>query len=299
MTIRIYIGILVMILVTGLAGCERFEGDQTVPAYLYVDTIYLESNPVLEEGYLTHDYIDVWVYVNDQIIGAFELPATIPILNNGKNKVALYAGVKYNGISGTRGNYLFTQPQIYDGMELFMDSIITRRPTVSYFDNTKFLWVEDFEGAITMVPTSNSDTTLQKFNHDPVSDKYGLSSGAGYLTEEKQVIEMTTFNSESPGFEFPQGGQPVFLEMDYNTNNLLAVGIFVTRVGSGITQHPIVILKSSENKWKKVYVNLSPSITAYSTYDFFNVYIRADKEEQVDEPVILIDNLKLVNRVAY
>jgi hypothetical protein len=280
-------------------SCERFEGDQTVPSYLHVDTIILESNPLLEEGYLTHNFTDVWVYVDDQIIGAFELPATIPILASGKRKVALYAGVILNGISGTRGNYLFTQPRIYDELELFIDSVITRNPRVSYFDNTQFLWLEDFEGTLSTKTTSNSDTTLEKFYRDEADEFLGLTSGMGVLDAEHPVWEVTSFDAESPGYVFPSGGQPVILEMEYNSENRLAVGIFVTRVGSGITQHPVVIFQASGGEWKKVYVNLTPSISAFNTNDFFNVFIRADIEEGLETPRILIDNLKLINRVAY
>ena len=281
-----------------LLSCERFEGDQTVPAYLHVDTIYLESNPLLEEGYLTHRFTDVWLYVDDQVIGAFELPATIPILQNGKHKVALYAGVIYNGISGTRGAYLFTRPRIYQEMELFIDSVITRNPKVSYYDNCQFLWMEDFEGTLNVVPTSNSDTTIQKYYHAEADPFRGLISGMGNLDSEHLVWEITSHDPESPGFNFPPGGQPVFLEMEYNTNNFIAVGIFVTQIGSGITQHPVVVFQPTDGEWKKVYVNLSPSISAYNTSDYFNVFIRAQKDEAVEYPKILVDNLKLLNRVA-
>lgn len=281
-----------------LLSCERFEGDQTVPAYLHVDTIILESNPLLEEGYLTQNFTDVWVYVDDQIIGAFELPATIPILANGDHKVALYAGVMYNGISGTRGAYLFTRPRIYQDMELFMDSVITRNPRVSYYDNCKFLWMEDFEGTLSIAVTSNSDTSIMKHYHPEADEFLGLISGMGNLDEEHKVWEVTSFDPESPGFDFPSGGQPVFLEMDYNTNNYMAVGIFVTEIGSGITQHPVVIFQPTDGEWKKVYVNLSPAISAFNTGDYFNVFLRADKDNSVDHPVILVDNLKLINRFA-
>lgn len=290
---------IIFLLLAGLASCEKFTGDQTIPSYLYVDTIYLNSNPLLEDGYLTHDFEDVWVYVDDQIIGAFELPATIPILEQGYHKLSLYSGVIYNGISNTRGTYLFTKPQIYEEIELFVDSTIVRRPSVSYYDNTIFMWKEDFEGTISMIPTSNSDTTLQKIHHDPADDLFGVSSGVAYLDSDHPVLEMTTFDSEEPGYDFPLGGQPVFLEIDYKSNNLFSVGIFTTNVGSGIDRHPVVIFRSSKGERKKVYVNLSPAISANNTADFFNVYLRVDKEDGVEFPEVQFDNLKLINRVAY
>jgi hypothetical protein len=121
----------------------------------------------------------------------------------------------------------------------------------------------------------------------------------GNLDSDHPVWEVTSFDPESPGYDFPAGGQPVFLEMEYNTNNYISVGIFVTEIGVEITQHPVVIFNPTEGKWKKVYINLSPSISAFNTSDYFNVYIRAAKDESVENPLILIDNLKLINRVAY
>jgi hypothetical protein len=282
-----------------LVACEKFEGEQTVPSYLQVDTIFLVNNPAIEEGFLTHDFTDIWVFVDDQLIGAFELPATVPILQNGPHKVALYAGAIYNGISGTRGTYLFTQPQVFESLELYIDSTINRNPSVSYYTNTEFFWMEDFEGTIAMEITSNSDTNITKYNHDPNDPKLGQSSGIVYLDENNRTFEARSFDPETPGYTFPLGGQPVFLEIEYNTNNVFGVGIFVTDVGTGITQHPIVVFKSSEGEWKKAYVNLTPSISAFNTNDFFNVYLRTDKESSVENPVLMFDNLKLINRIAY
>jgi len=286
-----------VLLVIILTSCEKFEGNQTIPAYLQVDTIFLTSNPLIEEGVLTHRFVDVWAFVDDQLIGAFELPATIPILAQGKHKVALYAGIKNNGMSGTRGYYLMTKPWVNEEYELVMDSVVRKNPSVMFFDNTQFEWIEDFEGSsFKLEVTSNSDTSLQSFNHSPADPVYGLTSGAGYMDSESPIFEITTKLSESPGFDFPPGGHPVYLEMEYNTNNLMSVGIFIKQYSSGIIQHPILILNSTEGEWKKVYVNLTPSVDEYQSEDYFNVYFRSDKESGVENPVIKLDNLKLIHR---
>jgi hypothetical protein len=102
-----------------ITSCDKFEGDQTIPSYLAIDTIFLENNNLIEEGELTHNFTDVWVYVDDQLIGAFELPAVVPVLVTGYHKLALYAGIKLNAISGTRVQHPFVQPKIFDQFNVY------------------------------------------------------------------------------------------------------------------------------------------------------------------------------------
>ena len=284
-------------LMLALISCEKFEGDQSVPAYIHVDTILLHSNPLLQEGALTHNFTDVWVYVDNQIIGAFELPATIPVLVSGEHRLDLYAGVKFNGISGNRGTHPYMKPYEIENFDFVPDSIIQVNPVVSFSDYTDFLFMEDFEDAShELVSTSNSDTTLNIISHTPPIPLYGAYSGLGYLDADRQVLEVTTFSEEVPGFEIDAGKTPLLLEMDYNTNNLLVVGLFLRGGGTSVTQHPVVVLNPTGGEWRKVYVNFSPSISNNSTDVYYNVYFRADLESTLDTAVLKIDNLKLIQQ---
>lgn len=283
-----------------MLSCEKFEGEQVVPSYIQIDTIFLQNNPLIEEGELTHNFTDVWVYVDNQIIGAFELPAIVPVLVSGKHKLALYPGIKLNGISGNRASHPFIKPKEFEEFNFVIDSVIVVNPGVSFYDNVELLWMEDFEDSDHLLePSSNSDTTLNIFTHNPSIPFYGSHSGVGYLDSNRPIMEVVTFDEEIPGFEINAGNLPVLLEMDYNTNNFLVVGLFIRRIGSNLTQHPVVVLKPTDGEWKKIYVNFSPSITSYSTSDYFNVYFRSDKESTVELPVVKIDNLKLIQRGSF
>lgn len=283
-----------------LLSCEKFKGEQVVPAYIKIDTIFLLSNPLIEEGELTHNFTDVWVYVDDQIIGAFELPALVPVLVSGPHQLELYPGIKLNGISSSRSSYPFVKPKVYEEFNFVIDSIITVNPGVTYYDNVDFIWMEDFEDAShNLEPTSNSDTTLNIYTYNTVIPFYGGHSGVGYLDNNNTIFEVVTYDEEIPGYVINSGNLPLILEMDYKTNNFLVVGLFIRDFGSNLTQHPVVVLNSTEGKWKKVYVNFSPSITAYYNADYFNVYFRSDKESKVEAPVVKIDNLKLIQRGSF
>jgi len=295
--IKIVRFVLFMVITVLLFSCDKFEGGQTIPSYLQVDTIYLKDNPQIEEGKRTHNFTDVWVYVDDQIIGSFELrgtdaepPLVIPVLAEGVHKVSLYAGIKYNGMSGTRGPYPFVIPMIYENVNFTIDSIIQKNPEVSYYENTSFVWIEEFEDAsLTVIPTSNSDTTISIFQHNPVHPALGHQSGIGYIDSDNTVFEISSTNPETYGVV-------VLLEMEYNINVHMAVGLFIRIVGVEIKQHAVLILNPTNDEWKKVYVNFTAGIDANPNGDYFNVYFRAVYESGVGTGIIKLDNLKLIHR---
>lgn len=289
---------LVLISILAFIGfsCEDFEDDQTIPSYLQVEDFILVDNPNIEEGALTQNFSDVWVYVDDQTIGAFEIPTEqIPVLEEGEHKLTLAPGIKYNGMSGTRGPYQFIELLIIEDFNFVKDSIIEFVPQVRYADNTWFEWKENFEqgqGFISIVPTINSDTSLQIY---PRSDSQG-NAGAGFLSLISPVLEVVSPADPSTptlGFDLP-AGQPVFLEIGYNTNIKMIVGLFIRELGVSITQHSIVVINPSHGVWKKMYVNLSPTITDFNDADYYYVFVRADYEASSEAPQVLLDNLKLI-----
>lgn len=279
-------------------SCEKFEGSQTIPAYIQLDSFNLVANPAVELGPLTSNFTDVWVYADDQLIGAFELPSFhIPILLEGKHKLSVYPGIEYNGVSGTRGPYLFMEPAEYPEFNLIADSIIKLNPPqVMYYASTKLPWYEDFEtSSIELKPTTNSDTSLQFLQHEPLHPLYGNASGAGYLNFYNTVLEVTGEDPDSPeGIELPINSAPVFVEIDYNTNNPFIVGLIIIEVGVQITQHPIVVINPSGGLWKKIYVNLTPTVNANYNADYFKLLIRMDKASDVENATLLLDNVKLI-----
>jgi len=130
-----------------LASCDKFEGDQEVPAYIQIDSIGCTTEYDVE-GTASHNIVDAWVWVDDQLIGAFELPAMVPVLMQGSHEVVVRAGIKNNGISNTRVPYPFYSSILRENFMLAPDSISVLNASVGYFDNTVFAWMEDFESPI-------------------------------------------------------------------------------------------------------------------------------------------------------
>ena len=119
------------------AGCVKNNPD---PSWLEVNEWTLENNISITEGELVHDFSDAWVYVDDKLIGVFEVPFKIPLLLSGNSKITLYPTVRNNGISATKKIYPFVEPYIIEA-NLVQNQTLTINPTTKYYSQTTFrIW---------------------------------------------------------------------------------------------------------------------------------------------------------------
>ncbi|MDQ3048944.1 MAG: hypothetical protein M3R27_15445, partial [Bacteroidota bacterium] len=89
-----------------LSSCEIYNPAEQIPAYIRVEKFILTTDN-FSQGSNSHKITDVWVYVDEILVGCFELPVTIPVLYEGSHQVKLRAGIKVNGISASRAPYPF------------------------------------------------------------------------------------------------------------------------------------------------------------------------------------------------
>jgi hypothetical protein len=143
------------------SSCNNFEGSQEIPAYIHVDTFLLTTNYEIE-GAASHKITDVWLYIDNNLQGCYEMPATIPVLERGKHKITIYPGIKLNGISSTRTINPFYKPYIIEELELEEKVIDTIHPSTTYYSKDEstleFAFKDDFERQI-FVEDSNGNGT--------------------------------------------------------------------------------------------------------------------------------------------
>ena len=286
-----------------VSSCVKFEGEQTIPSYIRIDTIGLVCD-YYTYGANTHNFVDAWVYIDDDVKGCFELPATIPILKQGPHKVAVYAGIAVNGIAGSRADYPFTSPAIYNSVNLVPDSIVTLTPMVTYWPNGENLhvrWMEDFDsGTVTMETTSQSDVPMLRVSgpqawHDPEGVHSTYSAKFVLYSDSTQFCVANTEELE----DLPRKGSPCMLEMDYKCSDTCTVGIFY-RLNYTITQEALVRLRptcaSGEEpvEWKKIYINLGPYFVDYEDADYFKVYLSSWYNRNDGPQYFYFDNLKII-----
>ncbi|MEE4255755.1 MAG: hypothetical protein V2I47_01820 [Bacteroidales bacterium] len=303
--------IALLFILSFLGSCQKFEGDQTVPAYIRIDSIIMQTN-YEEEGAPTSNITDAWVYINDEAIGAYELPAVFPVLASGLITVRVDPGIELNGIAALRTPYPFYKPIVQDVMlvegeevNLNTDTLyydgeeVPYTMTTGYYENLEFVWMEDFEDpSLSLDSTSKSLTDITRTNpaNSPeafLSD-YSKYSGLMVLTTDKWLVDVATNVGYEDGFVLPKLGQPVFLEVDFKNNNYFTAG-FYAREQSQIIQNPVVNMNPT-SEWKKIYINLTPGVSSQVNAIDFNIFFGSTKENAVDEPRILIDNVKLIHR---
>ncbi len=296
--INLYHAAIVFILVAAvslLTSCYKFEGDQTVPSYISIDSVYL-STYYPEQGTNSHAIKDAWIYVDDVLLGAYELPATLPALYNGEQTLVIKPGIKVNGISSTRAPYPFYRPITYDDFTFIPDSVLKiSRPNTTYYDNLNFLWMEDFENpGLTITETSASDTNIVRTqpenNPEAFLTENSSYSGVIHLTSDARRYSSSSLNS----FPIPKQGSPTLLEINFKTDNYINVGIIIQEYSNYI-KIPLVILNHSE-EWNKIYINLGPNLSLHPQATDFKVFFETSLENTLSSASIYLDNIKLINR---
>lgn len=267
------------------ASCKKFEGSQTVPAYIHIDSITVSCDYAVY-GANTSKITDAWVYVDDDPIGCYELPATFPVLKQGPHKVTVYGGIKRDGISAARAPYPFYKPLVYEKLDLVEDSIVTLRPVLNYFpigEGVEKGWMEGFENTNTLSPVSGTDISVVPVNggeawHSPNS----FYSGKIVLPPDSLDFTVASTIANADGFTFHKDYLSYcMLEMDYNCNDAFFVGVMYYK-DYQLKKHPLVRIQPTDTvnavpqRWNKIYINIGPFMNENVTASYFRVYFTSD-----------------------
>jgi hypothetical protein len=278
------------LLVFGLLSCVKNNPN---PSYVTITPWTLVANPDLipDEGFLTQNFSNAWVFANGQLIGIFELPVTLPVLSSGITNFQIYPTILDNGISATKKIYPFVDS--YDvSVNLIQNQTVTINPVTRYKSNAKVTIVEDFDGVSpNFEDDPNSMATLYKDN----APQY-LQWGSGY-----GLISLTPQDSMYVGYSIanytPPKGQEVYLEIDYRNSNDLETGILEVS-SQGVTYHPNIQLNDQDlgcEVWKKIYIDVREIISGTPNAQYYKLTLKAFLEAGGVSRDIMIDNIKLVH----
>lgn len=262
-----------LILCSLVVSCKK-SGD--VPAYVYVPEVQVQTN-YPEEGSSSSNISDVWVYVNGDIQGVYELPAWFPVLEEGPQTFQFIGGVKINGIATTRTAY-----PSYDDTLLTLNLVPgetdTIVPIIKYFTSTEFLLKEDFENGNEFSNVERELNTANVFEGNAVG-KVVVD------TTRRAIIQSSSF------FTIPSYTRTVFVELDYKNSHLLGAGVNLKTAIGNVNVFKLTITEQSD--WNKIYINFTPEIARTQATEmqlYFEIDARGDSEP-VD---VFLDNVKIV-----
>ena len=279
----------ILVLLSALSSCDKFDKPETRPAFLKIDKIDLQTTSA--QGSNSHKIVDAWVYIDDMLIGVYSLPAKVPVVNTGVHDVKIRAGIKRNGIAVDRKPYPFYKP-IKFTQELLSDSVYELQPVVEYEDNI-YMWVEDFEDPGFKLYPYQSDTSMTRVS-SPASDLFEGSAGMIAMETENLVCEMRT---NEPDFNaMPTNlSTPAYLEMNYRSNYPMEVGVLGKFSASEPYERvPLITLHSTNNQWNKTYLYLPDASNFLSGSPEFDIYFRVFNNTSSNGIKIYMDNLKVI-----
>lgn len=288
--------IIILLFVFLFASCEIINPKVTVPAYITIPSFVFKTDEITQ-GTNSNKITDVWVYVDDQLIGTFELPAKFPVIKDGLHKVEIRAGIKLNGISSTRIDYPY--------LESFTSTVLLTPnqetiiiPTFTYYSNTVFKWLENFENI--GVSISENGTSVSKFKLLQNSSEVFEGKKCGYV-EMDQTNNFFEIGTKEE-YDLPKEGATVILELNYKNSEEMLVGIYAN-TPSSVTQELALKLRATTNasgnlEWNKIYINLTPFVSKHTTATSYKVFFGGTLRDKPDvsKAVYYIDNVKLIHR---
>ncbi len=272
-----------------LDSCSILEPPAAVPSFIHIDSIGFTADTTIQ-GTNSHKIKDAWVYVDQNLIGVFELPSTIPILATGVHEIDIKPGILVNGISSTREAYPFytfyTQT-----VDLVEQKVTQMNPTVKYFPGTNFSYIDNFDNGYNMI---NVDTLYDSLLLTTSNSFEGLHSASANLTAAKPYFEYRTIHS----YILPtDGSHSVYLEMNYSGTNTLRVGVLPIAPPNALSYADDTVLEIyPSHVWNKIYVDLTSVCGSYPAAQGFYIFIAAYLDPGMTNSKIYFDNLKLLHQ---
>lgn len=279
-----------------IASCEGKR--ETLPAYISINTINFDYNNVSLVGNGGTAMTDVWVFDNDNLLGVFELPAVIAVATEGVHELTVAAGIKLNGISSTREAYPYYKKWKKDITLSPLDTVFVT-PTVSYYLETGISFKEEFQDVVLAIDTlPASDVALERVlveNQPPYLDSFVgkvviTKAKPGFKAYTKQLFMVPTTVT-----------QPIYLEMDFKTNQDLVIGYIINKPSTGMAETRLISLRSTvvngEMTWKHIYIDLTDHFAGQIDATGFGITFTALYDGiNPDGGIIFMDNVKVVNQ---
>jgi len=252
----------------------------------FITTNKVQLITKLNQGYGSHNITDLWLYTNGFFRGAYPIGSKMPImLADGKASIQLLAGIKNNGISETRINWLLFEPIKLDTIVKSGENI-TRNFSFNYKDAVVFKWLESFElSGFSLVKSAISDTIFKVHTNDEHVFEGNKSIELG-LTGNALLAQLES----AVAFDLPTGAASgnVYLELDYKGNTQ-----FEVHVSTNNDLAYVSTVNPKEN-WNKIYIQLSDAININTASTFKKIVIKVFRNQSITEQKIYLDNIKLV-----
>ena len=271
-------------------GCTKLDPKIDAPSYIEINDYNVAYTSTYNNGGpgTTHQkFTDVLVFANNQTLGFYPIPCKIPVLGEGPTNIMIKPVIKTNGVSSVRGDYPFMRfytanPDLQRGQTTKLT------PVFDYYSSIVFRWTEDFEGnGISIIGNAAYDTSFKRVSYEKYEGNYALELALN------NNINCTLKSSSS--FLLPATGTDIFLELNYKADQGFEVGVIGNSPGQAPEMRAVGGVNASAS-WNKIYMYLTTAVSTPPLYQTYSVYFFASKDNNLSNPKIYIDNIKLISK---
>jgi hypothetical protein len=291
MGFRVFIPALLAAL-TFLSGCDRET--EPIPSYIRIDSVSVKT--LAGQGNPIHEISALNVFIDEQFIGVYEIPCTLPVLFTGKHKLSIIPSVRINGVVNQHVVHrLFKRA---DTTIDLMEGKITAAGNIilQYKDNIEFPWVEDFEDGnseLVRLYSAKGDTSYITTEAFSLNGRYEGNTRCMKVViaaaDTAKTVDMASFKYFG---NLPFMGTDIMLEFDIKTPVPVQVAM-IRKNSSGKLYLPYVYLFETGGKWKRFYINLIYELYNQPADTEIQLLISPIKTEEIKtEQIILIDNIR-------
>lgn len=274
-----------------ITSCKIIDPPEKIPTYIYVSDIQVNAN-TSTEGTNNDNITDAWVYIDGTLIGTFELPAKIPVIPSGDSyELEIFPGIKNSGFVAQRVIYPYLNS--YKETRSYQQNVIDTIIPIITYKSISQIWVEDFEDpGIKFSSPAESDTAMTITNN-PSDVREG--SGSGLITFASGDTYFDSRTNEPQFDNFPKGGIPVYIEMEYNINYPLTVGLLHGTSGlSTLVKDSYITLAETNGNWNKIYIDFTEIVSTKTAATKHQIYFQVNRDTTFTNPKLLIDNIKVI-----
>lgn len=279
----------------GWSACT--DQQELIPAYVRIEPFVVDAGG----DAAWHKITDGWLYVNGEFLGAYTLPAEVPVLAEGLSEVLVFPGVKENGITGTPNIYpiLTRYDQDYT---LVPGQSVTVRPNATYNDDVKFPWPIErgsFDAGATSTLTLENRDQDEAINLELTSD--GAFSGRSLLLQVDTAHRLMQVATELVSLP-ATFAREVWMEMHYRNDlpfTLYLIGRDIT--GSEVPVPVFQFNPREDGNWNKIYINLTESLITLQDYDQYRLLFQLSLQPDIQGNLpatagkVYIDNIRLAH----
>lgn len=271
-----------------ILGCK--DQPEQIPVYLKINPFSVTAPGGADWQNITEG----WLYVDGDYLGAYTLPALVPVLAEGEHEVIVFPGVLENGIEATPNIYPYLN-RFSKKFDLIGGETQEVSPTTEYDPATVFAFGAgrgDFDGG--------SFISLENRDSDGVLDVSITADGAfagKCIWMQADTAHPIMDVATEAVLNIPVSGTPeVWLEMSYKTD----VPFFLYLLsGPQQTSNAVFQFNISE-EWNKIYLNLTPLLvelqeTEQRLYFRLSLPKNSDGTFLYERGNVRLDNIRLVH----